>query len=153
MNANKKISATIDTFTNYLRESNMRLTSERMAVVEIITKMSNAFSADDLHETVEREVFPLSKATVYNTLNLLVDAGLVKCLRLPDRQTAMYKLTSPDSSQIYYICSQCGKIREVSASGLANKIISHDFGSFTPRKFSLCVYGLCRKCSRKRTKS
>ncbi|MEK7775139.1 MAG: transcriptional repressor [Candidatus Zixiibacteriota bacterium] len=61
-----------------LRQCGIQPTPQRMAVVECVLKRKTHASADEVLEHVRKQCPTISRATVYNTLNLLVDKGLLK---------------------------------------------------------------------------
>jgi Fe2+ or Zn2+ uptake regulation protein len=61
-----------------LRECGIHPTPQRIAVVQFILRTDSHPSADAVLETVRRQCSTISRATVYNTLNLLAQKGLLK---------------------------------------------------------------------------
>ena len=64
-------------FTEYLTERKLRKTEERYTIFKEICDFPGHFDVSALSEKLERNNFHVSKATLYNTLDVLVDAGLV----------------------------------------------------------------------------
>lgn len=142
----KKTPTLHDTFVDYLRECGKRVTPERLAILEVMEGLEGIFCIDDLRECMVKQAFPVSIATLYNTVELLVEAGMAKCIRIPDSPTAYYRLNSAEAQHVYLICSQCGTIKETSAKNLTRFIRQYDFPRFAPRSFTLSIQGICSKC-------
>ncbi len=64
--------------TKYLNEKGHRKTSERYLVLETIYDLDDHFDVDRIHSMIKDKGVHISKATVYNTLELLLDAGLIR---------------------------------------------------------------------------
>ena len=66
-----------DLFTRYLAEKKLRKTEERYAILECICSFPGHFDMCLLHQKLEEMNFHVSRATVYNTVDVLVDSGLI----------------------------------------------------------------------------
>ena len=66
-----------DLFTRYLAEKKLRKTEERYAILECICSFPGHFDMRLLHQKLEEMNFHVSRATVYNTVDVLVDSGLI----------------------------------------------------------------------------
>ncbi len=67
-----------DILDKYVAKKNLRKTQERYRILEFIYDLDKHFDVDELHRKLKESDFSVSKATVYNTLELLLDAGLVR---------------------------------------------------------------------------
>ena len=64
-------------FTEYLTEKKLRKTEERYAIFECICRFAGHFDMYSLQEKLEEANFHVSRATLYNTLDVLDDGGLI----------------------------------------------------------------------------
>ena len=75
-NVNEEKSGAVEKFKEFLRQKKMRQTSERVLIVEKIYSKNTFFSAQALHEDINKDIH-VSLATIYSTLNLLLECNLI----------------------------------------------------------------------------
>ena len=88
----------------------------------------------------------MSRATVYNTLELLCEAGILNRHLFATNQ-ARYEVAR--GSHLHLICRRCGAIREVDEPDLTSRLLSEPYGDFIPEYSSTIVYGICGECQAK----
>jgi Fe2+ or Zn2+ uptake regulation protein len=100
-----------------LRQHGIQATPQRIAVADFILAAKTHPSADKVWEQVRRRCPTLSRATVYNTLNLFVDKGLIKTQVLKEgtavfdpRVEAHHHFIDVDTGQIYDVPWQALKV-------------------------------------------
>lgn len=149
MTDDKRIS-TMARFRAYLREKGLRCTAERDIIATKVARMTGLFDADAVVEAVEDDSQHVSQATVYSTLNLLVESGLLRRHRI-GRSAAQYEKAAAGTKSNHFltICTQCGKIKEVKDIGLIQFMNSLRVGAFRVQYYQLYVHGVCNACSRR----
>ena len=100
-----------DLFTRYLAEKKLRKTEERYAILECTCSFPGHFDMCLLHQKLEEMNFHVSRATVYNTVDVLVDSGLIVRHQLT-AQAVQYELRMLAETHLHLICMKCGAIRE-----------------------------------------
>lgn len=78
-------------FRRRLREAGQKYTPERAQILETIIQIDDVFEADRLQEELKKARFRVSKATIYRTLKLLQDAGIIQQAPI-DREQSAYML-------------------------------------------------------------
>jgi len=136
--------------TNYLDENKLRKTPERFTLLDAVYSFNGYFSVQDLEEYLETHNFHVSKATLYNTLNLFMRIRLVVCHRL-DSGTR-YEANYANSSHSMQICTVCGKTSEVKSAEIEETVQSIRLRRFRREGFSLYIYGICSSCQAKLTR-
>lgn len=130
----------------YLRLHGLRKTPERFAILNAIYSIEGHFTPEMLVEKMAGEFnFRVCRATVYNNLELLVDAKLVHKHRFTEG--AQYEKSFKEVSHCHLICTGCGKVMECDNHNIQRQMETMRVKRFTISSYSLYVYGLCTKCS------
>jgi Fur family ferric uptake transcriptional regulator len=94
-----------------LRKEALKITRQRIAVLEEIMKDKGHRESEDVYMAIKTRKIHVSRATVYRTLDILVQHGFARKLNLGDgRARLKHKIDSPHHDHI--ICNECGKIIE-----------------------------------------
>ena len=129
-------------FIQYLRENNLKVTQERLALLDEIFATSEHLDADDLLARMKTKHRKVSRATVYRTLDLLVQCGLVRKSRL-GREHYFYEKMEPGGGHHHMVCTATGKIIEFWDADLDERLrrICTDH-KFRPAFISIQIQGL-----------
>ncbi len=137
--------------TEYLAVRHLRKTPERFQLLDVIYDQQAHFSADELVALMPTN-FKVSRATVYNSLELFVECQLVVKHQF-DTQHIEYEKVTSNSTHHHRVCIRCGEVREFTDLKIKKVIQSRTFNAFQPTHYSLYLYGICKKCAgRTRTK-
>lgn len=139
-------------FKAYLTEKKLRKTEERFTIFKMICTFPGHFDVSILLEHLEQINFHVSRATLYNTLDLLVNAGLVVRHQLPSLEAVQYELRIYADTHTHLICTQCGTIRELKNDDLKRTLRRTRISRFTPEYYCLYIYGICNTCKANRKK-
>lgn len=131
-------------FRQYLSGRQLRKTPERFALLDKALSLTGHFGADVLYESMEASGYHVSKATIYSTLELLVDCGLLRRHLFGARKTCFEAAVG---SHFHLVCNACGKIREIEEEELGH-ISQMDLDGFQPTYSSTMVYGICKDCAK-----
>jgi len=135
-------------FSNYLTRQKQRKTTERFTILEQIFAFEGHFRAEDIFQLMQKE-YRVSLATVYNTLELLLDCCHLIVKHQFGSQTAEYERVFGNTVHYHRVCLNCGSVREFSDKNIKLAIQSKKFTNFEPSYYTLYFYGLCSKCSAK----
>ena len=132
----------------YVREQEKRPSRVRNMVLAQVCQLSQPFTAEQLIKACEQDL--ISVGTVYNALNLFVDAGIVRAItRQRGKAATEYELITGSASRFLMICKKCGRTVELSDKAIARLIKERKYSNFNIQHFSLFVYGECKICRKR----
>ncbi|MFZ5587475.1 MAG: Fur family transcriptional regulator [Thermodesulfobacteriota bacterium] len=139
----------LDVLRDYLAARSMRYTPEREAVVREVFSRHDHFTVEELYLALRKKRRRISRASVYRTIPLLVDAGLVAPVFQEAGQTR-YEHTYGHEHHCHLRCLACGRVVEFSEPILAEveRRLSSQLG-FTVHGHKLEVTGTCPECQPK----
>ncbi len=136
---------------SYLELNKFRKTPERFTILEAVYSISGHFTLDELSEKLIKEYnFPVSRATLYNTLKLFMELRLVVRHRL--QSTTRYEACYDNNSHSHQVCTICGKVTELKSPLVAKVVQQVQTKRFRKDGFSLYIYGVCSTCQAKMTR-
>ena len=132
-------------FTEYLNANGHRKTPERYAILDTIYSIDGHFDIDTLYSLMaDQENFRVSRATLYNTIILLINARLV--IKHQFGNSSQYEKSYNRDTHHHQICTQCGKVTEFQNEELQQAIENTKLSRFQLSHYSLYIYGVCSKC-------
>lgn len=136
---------------NYLELNNHRRTPERYAILDAVYSINGHFTLEELGRRLSNENhFPVSRATLYNTMRLFMELRLV--IRHRFQGTTKYEACYDKDSHCHQICTVCGKVTEVKSMEISEAINNLHLRRFRKDGFSLYIYGICSSCQAKLTR-
>lgn len=98
-------------FVVYLRKNKHRITNERFLILDSALGMNNHFDADELFNKMRNDFIKVSRATVYNTLELMSKCGILSKHNFKGDRTRFEKKFGR-KNHYHIICFKCGRITE-----------------------------------------
>jgi len=128
-----------------LRFEGKRLTKQRRVIIRAIETMEGHFDVYELHRKVEEADHRISLSTVYRTLNLLKEMGLVRELDLGEGYT-VYEIVR-DLEHHHLICIRCGRIVEFHCAHCeaTHRRLAEKYG-FEIVSSQVVLQGYCPQC-------
>lgn len=150
MKQNELLKQVKEFFTQYLEDKRQRKTPERYTILEEIYRRNDHFDAEKLFLDLNKKDHHISRATVYNTLDLLLSCQLVKKHQFDNNQ-ALYEKSFGYKQHDHIICKDCHKVVEFCDPRIHQ--ITTKMGELLKFKIdnhTLILYGLCERCEKKR---
>jgi len=128
-----------------LRKRGYRMTPQREMITETLFRTTQHLTAEQIYEELRMRTRALNIATVYRTLDLLVDEGLASRVDLGEDR--IYFAASQHGSHIHLVCRGCGSVSESDHSLLEplGKMLRRKYGFYADLGH-LSITGLCREC-------
>ena len=133
-------------FTAYLTLHKHRKTPERYAVLDHIYSIKGHFDMESLLNSMLESNFRVSRATLYNTMELLLCCNLVVRHQF-GANVAQYERAYGNENHDHLICQRCGKIKEYKNNNPAFTTSQKKYlQRFQISYYSMYIYGICSKC-------
>ncbi len=142
--------AAADIFRRFLRERGLRATPVRIAILQAILDHSGHFDVDELFLDLRRRNERISKASIYRTIPLLVEAGLINQIYFEDGRLHYEPVYGRDH-HCHLRCSECRRVIEFKNEMMLDleARLAEEHG-FLIQGHQVEVYGLCPECRKKR---
>ena len=138
---------TADDTLRQLQERGYRITEPRRSVLDAACTWNGAFTADDMLQHLDATPSPVGRATVFRTLDLLVQEGVLDRLHRPDGCHSYILSIGHDLHHHHLICSDCGTV--VQFEGCSVDAMLGELSRQTNFRISghwLEVFGVCAAC-------
>ena len=132
-------------FQTELRSRGYRFTPQRQLVLEAVVELGHA-TPEDVHSWVTDRAAGVNISTIYRTLELLEDVGLVSHAHLSHGAPTYHSTSTPQ--HVHLICRDCGKVSEVPPDFVAPVVerLQTDEG-FVADVGHLTIFGSCKECT------
>ncbi len=133
--------AAIDSIVNELARRNITPSHQRVMIMKYLVENQCHPTVDQIFSALRQQIPTLSKATVYNTLNVLAEAQLVRVLSIEDNETR-YDITTETHG--HFKCSSCGRIYNFAVD--VDRFVSGELRDFRITEKNVYFSGICPTC-------
>lgn len=136
------------TFIDTLRSDGFRITPQRELIIEAIAHSGHHINADEVFARIQGHSHSVNIATVYRTLDLLVEQGLASCIDLGEGRVIY--ATNQHGPHIHLVCRQCGQVIDADQEMLSSidRQLQAEY-HFLPDLQHISMVGLCAGCQSK----
>jgi Fur family ferric uptake transcriptional regulator len=137
-----------EAFIQALRQRGVRITPQREMILDALAHSSSHMTAEEIYDQVKEHTQAVNIATVYRTLELLVEAGLVSRANLWDGR--LVYATNQHGPHLHLVCRTCGSTVDADYSLLSSLVAQvKDQYQFLTDWEHVCLQGICQDCQEK----
>ena len=126
-----------------MRAAGLKLTPQRFAVLDYLLSTPEHPTAEQIHSDLNRRFPRASRATIYNTLSALCDAGLVHEIYI-DEAVARYDANIEPHH--HFVCRMCGKLEDVPIGAVGTLSRCHLQAGYRVENYEIVMRGVCATC-------
>jgi Fur family peroxide stress response transcriptional regulator len=127
----------------FLRERGLRCTPQRFAVLDWLVNHPGHPTAEEMFRQINRTDPRASRATIYNSLRALMDAGLVREFVQEGRSS---RFGAHLGSHHHFLCDRCGKLEDIAWFSVRGLPRRREVGRRKVREYELVFRGVCESC-------
>ncbi|MGF1570888.1 MAG: Fur family transcriptional regulator [Nodosilinea sp.] len=135
-----------------LNQEGFRLTSQRQKILDLFqtSQEGHHLSAEEIHQSLSAQGEKISLSTIYRTLHVMVELGLLNELELAEGRK-YYEISAPAMNQHHHlVCIQCGAVDEFEETTVTQVSASEtESRGFALLNCQFTVYGICPGCQRR----
>jgi len=132
-----------------LRAHELKATNQRVALLKLLDATNEHFDAEEIYLELLKNQKNVSRATVYRSLDALVEQDLVTKLDFGDGRMRFERSKGEDEHHDHLICEECGKVIEFFNPEMEAQQLSvckeHDF---MPSVHTMHIFGICSECKK-----
>lgn len=135
----------VDERADLLRQHDLKVTPQRLAILEVLVGEETHPTAEEVHETLQAEHPTVSLSTVYDTLSRFEDLGIVDSFRVGDGATRYEFANEP---HVNVVCVECREVVDVDSPAVSDLVSDvEDRSAFSLQDQPVELRGRCGDCA------
>lgn len=134
----------IDEIKQLLTDHGIKASLPRVKIYDFMLKNRVHPTADEIYHSLVGELLTLSKTTVYNTLNIFVENGIIKPILVEDNEV---RYDADTRNHGHFKCNACGKVFDFEYD--LDVVNIKELKGFHPEEFHTYIRGLCSMCNKR----
>jgi len=126
-----------------LRKAGLKVTPQRLAILSFLEDNTSHPSAEEIYRALKPRFPSLSPATVYNTLDALIYAGVLQEVNIDPARRRVDPNPKPHT---HFLCTRCGRVYDLNLPAHEISIPDEVMG-FRVHRYALNLYGVCPACA------
>jgi Fur family peroxide stress response transcriptional regulator len=139
----KELDARVGEMVERCRAAGMNLTPQRVVIYRALLESEDHPSPEVLRDRVKEQLPAVSLATIYKTLDVLVDLGLASEFAATGNTKRYDGNMGPHH---HLVCESCGRVEDYEDDKLAKLSLPKGLNGFAPKYLSIHIHGLCSSC-------
>lgn len=135
-------------YSNLLKDKNIKITKNRLLLLETMDKLNKVFNVDDIYESLKRNNHKINISTIYRNINTFYENGILD--KITEVNGIIYYQLQQNNHFHYLICTQCSQIIPLEECPLKEieDELSKNTG-YTIESHNLEFRGICPSCNKK----
>lgn len=131
-------------FEKILKENNLKITPQRMAILKEIEKNGH-ISIEEIYENIKETHPSMSLATIYKNLTSMQEARIIVEVKLPNQKQKYEFIKQP---HVHLVCEKCGNIQDIHFDSSIKDLqkICESQTHYKIRDASVALFGICPEC-------
>jgi Fe2+ or Zn2+ uptake regulation protein len=125
---------------NLFNKYDIKYTTQREVIFDYLYKNRNHPTADKIYKALSPEMAGLSKTTIYNTMKLFAEKGLITVINTNEQEA---RFDANTSNHGHFVCKRCGNLFDVNTSHLSIP----ELEGFRIDNYQINLNGYCRVCN------
>lgn len=133
----------IDNIIEHLKIHDIKPSYQRIKIFEYLLNKKTHPTVDEIYQEIVKEIPTLSKTTVYNTLSIFIQKGIVMMITIEENET---RYDADITTHGHFKCSVCNKVYDIPVN--IDSMLSEGAKDFEIKEYHIYLRGCCPNCKK-----